>query len=275
MSQELEDLKQKVIHLEQLASIGQLTAGIMHEIKNPLNFILNFSKLSIELLDEMKDIVGQLEASPKADDVEELNYLIGILQENITRIHDNGGRAERIIQTMLAQTRSDIAHLAPAELNQLVEEFTKLAYQGVRGIDKEFNVALRFQLDPSVGSVVIAPEAFSRVILNLINNACYAVNEKKKSLSDYIPEITVSTRRIPACVEIRVHDNGIGMPDRVKQQLFTPFFTTKPTGEGTGLGLSLSRAIITTLHKGKLTVESEPDKYTEFIIELPLDLQAS
>ncbi|GAA4412280.1 hypothetical protein GCM10023187_39170 [Nibrella viscosa] len=272
---EINLLQQKVVYLDQLAGVGQLTAGILHEIKNPLNFINNFSKLSIELIGEIKEVSAKLRAASDPADIDDLEDLLSMLEGNVTRIHDNGGRAERIIQGMLAQTRSDNVRLAPANLNLLLEEFTKLAYQGVRGEDKEFNVSFSFQFDPNVGSPNIAADAFSRVILNLVNNACYAVNEKRKKQPDYSPQILVSTQKTDDTVKIKIRDNGIGMADEVKQRLFTPFFTTKPPGKGTGLGLSLSQNIVTNIHKGQINVDSEPGNYTEFCIELPLNLPAT
>lgn len=272
---EIDLLQQKVVYLDQLAGVGQLTAGILHEIKNPLNFINNFSKLSIELIGEIKEVSARLRTSSDAADLDDLEDLLSMLEGNVTRINDNGGRAERIIQGMLAQTRSDNVRLIPTHLNQVLEEFTKLAYQGVRGEDKDFNVSFSFEFDPELGSPNLAADAFGRVILNLVNNACYAVNEKRKRQEDYAPLIKISTQKVGDTARIKIRDNGIGMPEEVRQRLFTPFFTTKPPGKGTGLGLSLSHNIITNIHKGQINVESEPGNYTEFTIEIPLTLPAT
>lgn len=266
---ELAALQERVIELDRLASIGQLTAGILHEIKNPLNFVTNYARLSLDLVAELEEFVVKLENQPSSDDfIDTLDMLKG----NITRIRDNGARAERIIQGMLAQTRTDSSHFELTNLNVLVEEFAKLAYQGMRAGDKEFVVSLTFQLDPTIGDVLIAPYEFNRVILNLVLNACYAVNERRKKLGDaYTPTIKVLSQKWPDHIDVKVRDNGDGITEAVKQKLFTPFFTTKPVGKGTGLGLSLSRDIIDGLHKGVLSVESEPGIFTEFNISLPLN----
>jgi two-component system NtrC family sensor kinase len=262
---ELATLRERVNQLERLAAIGQLTAGILHEIHNPLNFIINFAHLSGELLGELTDLLGTSTHSDELADV------LDLLNGNLTRICENGERAERIIQGMLAQTRGEVPELTPTDLNALLIEFTKLAYQGIRAADSSFNVTLEFRLDANVGLVPLAPGEFSRVILNLILNACYALDERRKlMLTGYRATITVSSHRTADEVQVRIRDNGSGIPEAIKEQLFTPFFTTKPTGEGTGLGLSLSRTIVQDLHRGRLTVESESGVFTEFHICLPL-----
>jgi signal transduction histidine kinase len=262
-------LQAQVAQLDRLAAIGQLTAGILHEIKNPLNFVSNYSRLSADLLVELEELSAKWSATPEA---EELAEVLGMLKGNIDRIRENAQRAERLIQSMLAQTRNEPAHFEPTALNVLLEEFTKLAYQGIRAGDKEFVVSLVFQLDPTMGEVQLAPYEFNRVVLNLVLNACYAVNERRKKQLDgaYKPTITISSHRLPDCLEVRVRDNGEGMSEAVQAKLFTPFFTTKPVGTGTGLGLALSRRIVTELHHGSLSVVSEPGNYTEFTIQLPL-----
>lgn len=273
LNHEIEEVYQRFEQQSQLASIGELTAGILHEIRNPLNFVNNFSRLSLDLVEELKELLAQFHTAPDSVDMEELDELVEMIGANITRILENGGRAERITQTMLAQTRTDAERLTPTDLNQLVEEFSKLAYQGVRGQDREFNVSLVFELDPAMGKVRLMPNEFTRVIINLVNNACYAINMKRKASEgqEYIPEIKISTVKKGNEVEIRIRDNGTGIPDEVVQRVFSPFFTTKPRGEGTGLGLSLSLRTINELHKGKLTVQTKPDVFTEFTIVLPLN----
>ncbi|NML64386.1 hypothetical protein HHL22_04125 [Hymenobacter sp. RP-2-7] len=265
-------LQAQVAQLDRLAAIGQLTAGILHEIKNPLNFVSNYSRLSADLVTELEELSAKWAATPEAA---ELTDVLGMLRGNITRIRENAQRAERLIQSMLAQTRNEPAHFEPTALNVLLEEFTKLAYQGIRAGDKEFVVSLVFQLDPNMGEVQLAPYEFNRVVLNLVLNACYAVNERRKKLLDgsagaYKPTITVSSQRFADHLEVRVRDNGEGMSAAVQAKLFTPFFTTKPVGTGTGLGLALSRRIVADLHRGSLAVASEPGSYTEFTIQLPL-----
>ncbi|MGV3558744.1 sensor histidine kinase [Larkinella arboricola] len=266
---ELAILQERVGQLDRLASIGQLTAGILHELKNPLSFIGNYARLAIDLMGEVDDIGDRLKDHPEWD---ELSSLLDMARGNINRIRENSARAERLIQGMLAQARNDGAHFVPTDLNTLLEEFTKLAYQGIRAGDKEFVVSLAFQLDPGVGEVTLAPSEFNRVILNLVLNACYAVNERrKKQPDDYKPVITVASRKEADSIVVTIRDNGEGIPDEVRQKLFTPFFTTKPAGKGTGLGLALSREIINGLHKGSLSVDSVPGQFTAFTINLPLN----
>lgn len=266
--EELAALRNRITELESLASIGQLTAGILHEIKNPLNFITNFARLSSDLVEELTAFAGKLQEQADADDLADV---LEMLKANLTRIRENGARAERIIQGMLAQTRSESAFFEPTDLNALLEDFAKLAYQGMRAGDATFNVALKFKLDPQIGLVTMAPHDFNRVIMNLVLNACYALNERsKRHLEGYSPTITISSVKADNHLEIRIRDNGEGIPAEVRAKLFTPFFTTKPLGKGTGLGLSLSRDIVQNLHHGTLSVESEPGVFTEFTICLPL-----
>lgn len=274
LSQEILEVQQRLEQQGRLAGIGQLTAGILHEIRNPLNFVNNFSRLALEVLTELKELLTQLRTKPDAVDLDELDELVGIVETNLSRIGENGSRAERIVTAMLSQTREDTSEFVPTDLNQLLDEFTKLAYQGVRGEDKAFNVSFSFQLDPQVGQVRLRPSEFTRVIINLVNNACYAVNARRKVEQEtgYVPRITVSSARTTDYVEVRIRDNGIGISDEMVKNVFNPFFTTKPPGEGTGLGLSLSLSTINEVHRGTLSVESEPGQFTEFTIRLPLDL---
>ena len=266
---DLAALREQVAQLDGLAAIGQLTAGILHEIKNPLNFVSNYTRLSADLITELEELSAKWADTPEAD---ELADLLDLLKGNIARIRENAQRAERLIQSMLAQTRNEGPHFEPTALNVLIEEFTKLAYQGIRAGDKDFVVSLAFQLDPAMGEVLIAPYEFNRVVLNLVLNACYAVNERRKKQPDatYKPTITVSSRRLAGQLEVKVHDNGVGILPAVQEKLFTPFFTTKPVGTGTGLGLALSQRIVTDIHHGTLTVVSEPGNFTEFTVLLPL-----
>lgn len=274
-------LKERFTELNKLAEIGQLTAGILHEIQNPLNFINNFSKLSIGLVTDIKEIFENLQDSTKAEDTETLIFLLDKLESANVKIGENGGRVERIIQSMLAQTRSEnkTPQFISTNLNQLLEEFTKLAYQGVRGEDKDggtaprFNASFVFNLDPDVGMVNVSKTEISRVVLNLVNNACYAINEKNKNgIDGYVPQITVSSQRLDDMIEIKIRDNGIGISEETIEKIFLLFFTTKPVGKGTGLGLSLSRDIIMAMHKGNLSVTSKIDVFTEFTIQIPTNL---
>lgn len=274
-------LKQRFVELNKLAEIGQLTAGILHEIQNPLNFINNFSKLSIGLVTDIKEIFEDLQNSIKVEDTDTLFFLLDKLESANVKIGEHGGRVERIIQTMLAQTRSEnkTPQFLATDLNQLLEEFTKLAYQGVRGEDKDggttnkFNASFVFNLNPNVGMVNISKNEISRVVLNLVNNACYALDEKnKRGIEGYIPQIIVSSQRLDDKIEIKIRDNGIGISEETIGKMFSLFFTTKPVGKGTGLGLSLSRDIIMTMHKGSITLKSEVDVFTELTIHIPTNL---
>jgi two-component system, NtrC family, sensor kinase len=269
LGHEIELVQQRFEQQSKLAGIGQLTAGILHEIRNPLNFVNNFSRLTLDLVTEIKELLSATESV----ETEELIELVEMVNVNINRILENGSRAERIVQSMLTQTRNDANQVIPTDLNQLLEEFSKLAYQGVRGNDKEFNVKFTFRLDPKMGQVNLMANEFTRVIINLVNNACYAVNAKSKEKTEgYVPEIVVSSVRAADHVEIRIRDNGVGIPQEIADKVFNPFFTTKPPGEGTGLGLALSLATVNEMHKGKLSVESEKGTFTEFIITIPLNL---
>lgn len=271
LHKEIEIYKQKVLEMSRLSDIGQLSAGILHEIKNPVSFVNNFSRLSKGLTEELLEIVEKPLAELSEDDIADQKDLIATLSANLTKINDNGRRIERIIQGMLAQTRSDAAIFESTDLNQMLEEFSKLAYQGVRGDDKEFNVSLEYVLDPQMGEVRIARAELSRVIVNMVNNACYAVNEmRKQSDASYKPVITVTSKKADGKVEIRISDNGIGIPPDIVERLFQPFFTTKPPGKGTGLGLSLTYSSIVETHKGTISVTSEQGVKTEFVITLPV-----
>jgi signal transduction histidine kinase len=274
LSAELEDLKEKFIESDKLAFIGKLTAGIMHEIKNPLNFIINFAKLSQELVDELQELMDGASDKFDKDTAADLEDTRSMLAANLIKILENGERAQRIVFSMLAQmhdTKEIIFELT--DLNKLVDEFAKLAYQGIRGNDKEFNVTFKTDYDPTVGSVNLEFQELSRVIINLVNNACYALDEKKKKMQDsFSPEILLATKKLDNFVEIRIRDNGSGMPQSVIDKLFTPFFTTKPKGQGTGLGLSLSYDIITNIHKGKIEISSKENEFTEFTILISTNL---
>lgn len=272
LSSEIESLKQKVVESDKLAFIGALSAGIMHEIKNPLNFVNNFARLSFDLIDELKESVYELTENPDKDSIEDINELAQLLDANLKKILENGERAQRIVFSMLSQTHdSQQTVFEPVDVNQLVDEFAKLAYQGIRGNDKDFNVSIKTNYDPDLGKVNIGVQEISRVIINIVNNACYALNEKKNELKEaFSPEIILSTKRKAETFEISIRDNGTGIPQSVIDKLYEPFFTTKPKGQGTGLGLSLSYDIITNVHKGKIDISSEKNKYTEFTIEIPL-----
>lgn len=274
LSTELEEVKQKFIQNDKLALIGKLTAGILHEIKNPLSFINNFTKMSQELVGELKDIVEGVSDKLDEDTLADFNETSAMLSASLGKILENGERTQRIIFSMLAQMHDNKEMVfEPADINKLVDEFAKLAYQGARGNDKEFNLTFKTEYDQSIGLIKLEFQEISRVIINLVDNACYALNEKRKRAQGaFCPEILLVTRKLDDFVEIRIRDNGTGMPQEVIDKLFSPFFTTKPKGKGTGLGLSLSRDIITNIHKGKIEINSKENEYTEFKIFIPTNL---
>lgn len=255
----------QLIQSEKMASLGQMTAGIAHEIKNPLNFVNNFSKLSLELMSEME----------AEEDPEEKSEILASIKSNLQKINHHGKRADSIVASMLQHSRGTAGTKVPYDLNQLCEEFTDLAFHGMRALSQDFNSKVVKELEPNLPPVNLIPQEFSRVILNLMNNAFYAVSEraakdKEEGRQGEDPEVSIKTERRNDKVIVRIRDNGSGIPEAIKNKIFEPFFTTKPTGKGTGLGLSLSYDIITKEHQGSMTVASEPGKFTEFCLELPL-----
>lgn len=280
MSRALGELKQaqtSLVHAEKLALLGQLTAGIAHEIKNPLNFVNNFSALSVELLDDLKATLGKSIADLDDDARADAEDLLATLTGNMRKIGEHGRRADGIVKSMLAHSREGPGERRPAELNALVEESLNLAYHGARATDPTFNVTLDRDFDPDAGTVRIVPPDISRVLLNLFTNGFHATQERLRREGDtgYRPTVHVSTRRIDGFVEIRVRDNGTGIPPAAVSKIFTPFFTTKPAGEGTGLGLSLSYDIVVHQHGGRLDVDTRQNDYTEFVVQLPDAEEAS
>ncbi len=238
----LEDLKAtqtQLIQKEKMASLGELTAGIAHEIQNPLNFVNNFSEVSGELVKEMQEELAHIPLSEKDKDY--LLTTLTDLEQNQQKIHHHGQRADSIVKGMLQHSRASSGEKQPTDLNALAEEFLRLSYHGLRAKDKDFNANLITDFDPQLGQVEVVPQEIGRVLLNLYNNAFYATQQKKAQLNgQYEPQVRVSTRKVGDKVEMRVKDNGTGIPENVKQKIFQPFYTTKPTGQGTGLGLSLS-----------------------------------
>lgn len=263
----LESLKatqDQLIHSEKMASLGELTAGIAHEIQNPLNFVNNFSEVSAELLNEVEEELAK-------GDVNESKLILNDLKENINKISQHGKRASSIVKGMLDHSRTSSGEKVPTDMNTLCEEYLRLAYHGLRAKDKSFNASFETDLDPELPMIALVPQDFGRVILNLINNAFQAVFSEAlmKEDSDYRAVVIVSTRKLENGIEISVSDNGPGIPNEIKDKIFQPFFTTKPTGQGTGLGLSLAYDIVKA-HGGKLTVNSELEKGTIFKIQLPM-----
>ncbi len=275
LSHELEEVKEKFIQNDKLALIGKLTAGILHEIKNPLNFINNFTKMSQELVGELNEIMEGISDKLDADTLADFNDTRSMLSDSLAKILENGERTQRIIFSMLAQMHDNKEIVFQlSDINKLVDEFAKLAYQGARGNDKDFNLKFKTDYDPTIEPIKLEFQEMSRVIINLVDNACYALNEKKKRNNGcFSPEILLATKKLDNFVEIQIRDNGIGIPQEVINKLFSPFFTTKPKGKGTGLGLSLSRDIITIIHKGKIEINSIENEFTEFKILIPTNLE--
>jgi two-component system, NtrC family, sensor kinase len=272
LTRSLEDLRtaqDRLVQTEKLASLGQLTAGIAHEIKNPLNFVNNFSGVSVEMIDELQDVLGGISIDHKAR--AEINELTDTLRGNLEKVVQHGKRADAIVKNMLLHSRQGSEEHRPVDINALVEESLNLAYHGARAEKQGFNITLERSLDPAAGEADVFPQDITRVLLNLISNGFYAAT-KRKGLANsnaYEPTLTVATRNLGDSVEIRIRDNGTGIPPEVKDKMFNPFFTTKPAGEGTGLGLSISHDIIVKQHAGSIEVDTQPGEYTEFRIILP------
>lgn len=271
LQRSLEDLRaaqDRLVQSEKLASLGQLTAGIAHEIKNPLNFVNNFSSLSIELLDEIDAALKNADLDDKTR--AEITDSYGLLKGNLERVVQHGKRADSIVKNMLLHSRADSGERREVDLNTLVEESLNLAFHGARAEKPGFNITLKRELDPATGSASVFPQEITRVVLNLVTNGFYATHKRQEhEPNGYEPTLTAATRSLGDRVEIRIRDNGVGIPDDVKAKMFNPFFTTKPAGEGTGLGLSLSHDIIVKQHGGAIDVATLPGAYSEFTITLP------
>jgi signal transduction histidine kinase len=254
-------------------SRAQHTAGIAHEIKNPLNFVNNFSALSGELIDEMNDVLKDVKLDEKTR--EEIDELTHMLKGNLEKVVQHGKRADSIVKNMLLHSREGSGEHRQADINAIVEESLNLAYHGARAEKNGFNITLKRNLDPDAGAVDLYPQEITRVFLNLISNGFYAATKRKESSNgDFEPTLSATTKSLGNRVEIRIRDNGTGIPQEVKEKMFNPFFTTKPAGEGTGLGLSMSHDIVVKQHGGKIDVATEPGSFTEFIITLPRTLSA-
>ncbi len=271
--QKLKDAQAQLVQAEKMASLGQLTAGIAHEIKNPLNFVNNFSELSADLTRELAEELAKQAERIDAGSLQTIKDLLADIESNVTKINAHGKRADNIVKGMLLHSRGKTGEMQPTDLNMLLDEYVKLAYHGMRAQDTKFNVKIETDFDPSLGQINVVPQDISRVFLNIVNNACYSTNEKKAERGDrYSPTLSVSTKKTDGFVRITVRDNGKGIPRDVLDKIFNPFFTTKPVGKGTGLGLSLSYDIIVNEHKGSLTVNSEIGEFAEFIITIPTTL---
>lgn len=267
---ELKSMQSQLIQSEKMASLGELTAGIAHEIQNPLNFVNNFSEVNAELIEELKNE----KRKPKDERDDELeNILLHDLAANEEKINHHGKRADAIVKGMLMHSRKNSGLKEPTDLNAICDEYLRLSYHGLRAKDKNFNADLKTDFDDALGKIDIVPQDFGRVLLNIFNNAFYAVNEKFKAQKNianttYKPLVTVQTKKLDDKTEISIRDNGNGIPANIIDKVFQPFFTTKPTGSGTGLGLSLSYDIVKA-HGGEIRVESKEGEGTEFLIQLP------
>ncbi|MEO5909210.1 MAG: ATP-binding protein, partial [Ginsengibacter sp.] len=274
IEQTLSDLKatqKQLIQSEKMASLGELTAGIAHEIQNPLNFVNNFSEVSNELIDEMTEELNR-------GDINEAKVIASDLKQNLEKINHHGKRAGDIVKGMLQHSRSSTGVKEPTDINALADEYLRLSYHCLRAKDKDFNAIMKTDFDESIGKINIIPQDIGRVLLNLFNNAFYAITERSRSTVNeqkttnpisYEPTVSLTTKKINDMVEIKVSDNGNGIPQKIVDKIFQPFFTTKPTGQGTGLGLSLSYDIIKA-HGGKIKVESKEGEGTKFTIQLPV-----
>jgi signal transduction histidine kinase len=265
----LRSTQDRLVQTEKLASLGQLTAGIAHEIKNPLNFVNNFSAVSIELVDELREALAGADLDNRLR--AEIDETADMLQGNLSKVVQHGRRADSIVRNMLLHSRQGSGEQQPADVNALVEESLNLAYHGARAAKQEFNIRLEKSFDPTVGEIDLFPQEITRVLLNLISNGFYAAAKRKLEANgrDYEPTLAALTKNLGDSVEIRIRDNGTGIPPEVREKMFNPFFTTKPAGEGTGLGLSLSYDIIVKQHAGSIEVDTQPGEFTEFRIVLP------
>jgi len=268
--QKLKATQAQIIAQEKLASLGALTAGIAHEIKNPLNFVNNFAELSIELTQELLEEIAAQKDRLDLETIQYIEDILNDLSQNAKKINEHGKRADNIVRGMLMHARGQTGLRQLTDINTLLAESVNLAYHGMRGKDSSFNITIKTDYDHNLNQLNVVPQDISRVVLNIVNNACYATHEKKKQIGEeFLPTLSVSTKDLGKQVEIRFRDNGIGIPQELLDKIFNPFFTTKPTGQGTGLGLSISHDIIIQEHQGQIKVETEAGSYTEFIITLP------
>src|SRR5271155_4239211 len=276
----LADLKAaqaSLVQAEKMASLGQLTAGIAHEIKNPLNFVNNFAGLSVELLDELKETAAPAIAGLADDERADVDENVGVLAGNLEKTAEPGRRADGIVKSMLEHSRGESGERREVDLNNLVEEALNLAYHGARAQDQKFNITLERDFAAAIAPIELVPQDITRVCLNLFGNGFYAATKREREGGDpkFKPTLTASTYDLGEAVEIRIRDNGAGIPPEIRDKLFQPFFTTKPTGEGTGLGLSISWDIVTQQHGGTIAVDSRVGEFAEFAIRLPRTRQAT
>lgn len=269
IEQHLKEVQQQLMIQEKMASVGLLAAGIAHEIKNPLNFINNFSDMTVELMDELKEELKTPLEGASDETKQAVNSIIEDIVTNCKKINEHGKRAESIIKNMLIQARTSEVEKTLLDANALLEEYLNLSYHGMRAQNNQLNVKIEKYLDKNIKPILVNQQSIGRVFLNIINNALYAANEKSKKGGDFMPTITISTAQNDQSVIIKIKDNGNGIPENIRTKIFQPFFTTKPAGQGTGLGLPICYDIVVNEHSGKLEVESTPGEFTEFIITLP------
>ena len=272
---DLRKAQDQIVMREKLAALGELTAGVAHEIKNPLNFVKNFSEASQDLLEELREVLGENGTEISAEDQDLIEEISDDLTGNLERIRNHGERANRIVHDMLSMGRG-AGGLEPTNLNNLLDEHARLAYHSKRAADTEFQLDLKQELDPEMGEVEVIPQDMGRVFLNMVSNACDATDEKRRTIeqadgnSNYSPTVWLFSKRGGESAEVRIRDNGLGIPPDVIDKIFNPFFTTKPTDKGTGLGLAMSSDIVR--HRGgTIRVDSEPGEFTEMIIQIPLE----
>ncbi len=273
----LQNAQDDLVTQQKLASLGAMTAGIAHEMRNPLNFVMNFAELAIELLQELREVFDQHRSRFDASAREDIDDIFFSLGQNVQKINEHGRRTERIVNAMLEHTRGHIGRREPTDLNAMLGEYINLVYHGFRAQDASFSITIETDYDPSIGLVDVVPQDIGRVFLNVLHNACYAVHEKSKTLGDHLftPLLRVRTHHLADGVEIRIRDNGGGLSPEVQAQMFQPFYTTKPAGSGTGLGLSISHDIMVQQHQGTIRAESELGVCTEIILTLPISSPAS
>ena len=271
MNEQVGTLKQQLQQQEKLASLGMLSAGIAHEIQNPLNFVINFSKMSSKLLDDLTDIVDDNVDKLSDEDREEMADIVSDLKENLAKTIEHGERAISIIQGILLVSRGKENEFIPSDINHIVKEYLWLSYHAMRANNKQFNITIHENYQEDLPRIMVIPQDLSRAVLNLVNNACYTVWKRSQNApEDYKPQISVTTALVDGNIVITIADNGEGMSDLVKQRLFENFFTTKPIGQGTGLGMGITRDIIENKHNGRLTFESTLNQGTTFTITIPV-----
>ena len=271
---QIEVLQEQLHTQEKMASLGMLSAGIAHEIQNPLNFVINFSKMSSKLLDDLMDIVEECKDKLGDDDADEIGDISTDLKENLEKIQEHGERAISIIRGILLQSRGKDGEFLPTDVCNLVHEYVWLSYHAMRANNKGFNISIHEEYPEGMQKIMVIPQDLSRAVLNVMNNACYTVKERsERDGDDYKPAITVKVEDGENDFSIIIKDNGMGMSEETRNQLFNIFFTTKPIGQGTGLGMSITNDIITKNHKGKILVETAPDEGSTFTFIIPKSQQ--